>query len=122
MKTPTVLCGVAILTLFLSGYSFAQGKRCGVAPDVKRYIEGYYHDCTLLCTDVTTGSTAKIKRPGRNADYSAVCKELKTMCDAGRSAACANTAAWMNTTGNEPQYIDCEPVRFGPCKKGCAFE
>ena len=82
------------------------------------YETGWSHKCTLVCTNVSTGEQEEIQRVGKNADFSAVCKETKVTCEAGRSAACVNTANWTNA--NEPLYIDCTAVSFGQCTEGCA--
>jgi hypothetical protein len=81
------------------------------------YEIGWSHKCTLICTNVKTGQQEEIQRVGKNADFSAVCKETKLTCEAGRSAACVNTANWTNK--NEPLYENCTAVDFGECSEGC---
>ncbi|MDF2178633.1 hypothetical protein P2G88_10270 [Aliiglaciecola sp. CAU 1673] len=83
------------------------------------YDPGWTHYCTLLCTNVNTGMPEEIQRIGKNDDGTAVCKPAKFVCDAGRSAACVNTANWTNN--NEPLYKDCDAVSFGDCSKSCAM-
>jgi hypothetical protein len=84
------------------------------------YDTGYSHSCTLVCLNNSSGSEERITRVGKNADYSAVCKETKVTCDAGRSAACTNSADW--TSANEPLYSNCSAVDFGTCTPGCALD
>jgi len=81
---------------------------------------GWSHDCTLLCTNVSTNQQEEIQRTGKNADFSAVCKQTQTTCEAGRSAACVNTANWTNA--HEPLYTGCTSTSFGACTSGCARE
>ncbi len=79
---------------------------------------GWSHNCTLICTNVSTGQQEEIQRVGKNDNFTAVCKETKLTCNAGRSASCVNTANW--TSSNEPLYEDCTSVSFGDCTEGCA--
>ena len=79
---------------------------------------GWSHKCTLLCTNASTGQQEEIEREGKNSDFTTVCKETKLTCEAGRSAACVNTANWTNT--NEPLYNNCTSTSFGACTAGCA--
>ncbi len=78
---------------------------------------GWSHNCTLLCTNVSTNQQEEIQRIGKNDDGVAVCKATKLTCEAGRSAACVNTANWTST--NEPLYNNCTSDSFGQCTEGC---
>ncbi len=82
------------------------------------YDTGWSHTCTLLCKNVSTGQQEEIQRVGKNKNYTAVCKDTKLTCKAGRSAACVNTADWTND--NEPLYKDCSSIKMGDCTEGCA--
>jgi hypothetical protein len=79
---------------------------------------GWSHNCTMICTNVSTGQQEDIQRVGKNADHSAVCKETRVTCSAGRSAACVNAANAVNA--NEPLYNNCTSTSFGQCTEGCA--
>jgi hypothetical protein len=85
-----------------------------------KFVTGWSHSCTLLCDNASTGLPEEIQRTGKNTDYVAVCKAIETTCNAGRSAACTNTADWTNA--NEPLYSGCTAVSFGACTEGCAIE
>jgi len=103
-----ILCLCAILFITTA---------CATKQDHKSIKLGWTHECTLLCTNNSTGQQEKVQRIGKNADFSAVCKETKLTCKAGRSAACTNTADW--TSDNEPLYSDCSAVDLGKCTRRC---
>jgi hypothetical protein len=82
--------------------------------------DGWTHECTLTCVNQQTHQQEKITRLGRNVGGDPVCKEIKPVCDAGRSAACVNAANWTNA--HEPLYKECEAVAFGECTRSCKIE
>lgn len=109
------LAGILILAIF-----FFLLAGCATTGTDLSFETGWSHNCTLLCTNMKTDQQEEIQRVGKNADFSAVCKEAKLSCEAGRSAACVNTANWTNN--NEPLYNNCTAVDFGVCTKGCALD
>lgn len=105
--------------ILISAIFFSLLMGCAKTRPNLSFETGWSHNCTLICNNVKTGQQEEIQRVGKNADFSAVCKETKITCEAGRSAACVNTANWTNN--NEPLYNNCTAVDFGQCTKGCAL-
>lgn len=93
---------------------------CGIK-FLRKPTMGWTHQCFLECTNVRTGATESDWRYGRKGSKlndKIVCENTKGICEAGRSAACVNSAEWTNK--NEPLFNNCHSLMPSDCTKTCA--
>ncbi|HEX5055226.1 MAG TPA: hypothetical protein VFX02_01890 [Gammaproteobacteria bacterium] len=94
-----------------------QAPPAQISAQPQSHRQGWSHNCTMDCTNVSVNRSETVERPGRTA-AGPICSGSRQSCEAMRSVACANAVA---TANNETLYDDCHLVSEGECVEGCTF-